>query len=176
MKALREAGGQQLKWIQRGWLNVSNELRSVTGVYAVLQRSASRSLPHPAEGIAADGRWVITGKRWFRGPLTVRPAGANRDIATMEVSYRRIVIAFLDSRQFYWRRKHWWSNQWSLMDSSGLLLARAQVGLLRYSGTVDIQERAMTLPELSILLLAGWYFIVDFSATMNNKPNIGLWR
>lgn len=75
------------------------------------------------------------------------------------------VLQFSGGRQFHWAYTNLWGSEWAFTsaDGRGLLRYKSKPDLLKQSAQLEIESDAVSIPELSLLVLLGWYLMVLLS-------------
>lgn len=160
MKVLREAVGQDLQWSSKKvGLFVKNEfeLRSGDEVLAILH--AREKGTDWTCGEAADGRWALKSRNIGHGEiLVIFELDSQAEIAVVKHGSKQSIfkrendyIEFSDGHRVIWRKVSKWQDEWDWVDSDGRPIIHFQRG--RH---VVLESPAFSLPELSLLVIAGW--------------------
>jgi hypothetical protein len=160
MKAIREAAGQDLQW--RGkkvglFVTDEFELRSGDEVLAMLHAREKRT--DWTCGEAADGRWALKSRNIGSGEIVViTELDSQAEIAIVKRGRKQGIfkrdndyIEFSDGRLVPWKKASKWQDDWDWVDSDGRHLIHFQRG-----HHVVIEPLALSLPELSLLVIVGW--------------------
>jgi hypothetical protein len=151
MKAIREAAGQDLQWIRTKRWKREFALRSGDEVLAMLSREKRKGI---AIGEAADGRWAFKRRSFWNSDIVVTELASQAEIAVVKRG-RKQSIAFSDGRLLTWHKTSFWRNNGDWVDSDGRPLIHFQHGK-----HVVLEPLALSLPELSPLVIVGWHLIV----------------
>lgn len=163
MKAIREAAGQDLQWSSKktGLFEKGEfELRSGDEVLALLhpmEEGTDRAL-----GEAADGRWALQSRHIGPGELVViTQIGSQAHIAVAKRGHTHGLfghedgsLEFSDGRSVTWHKASRWHEEWDWVGSEGSPLVRFQRG-----HHVVLEPLALSLPELSLLVIVGWHLL-----------------
>jgi hypothetical protein len=160
MKAIREAAGQDLQWRDKKvglFVTDEFELRSGDEVLAMLH--AREKGTDWTCGEAADGRWTLKNRNIGSGErvviteldsqaeIAVVKRGREQGIFQLDTDY----LEFSDGRRVMWKKASKWHDEWDWVDSNGRPLIHFQRG-----HHVVIEPLALSLPELSLLVIVGW--------------------
>ena len=170
MKAIREAAGQDLQWkwirTKEGFLKWKGEfeLRSGDEVLAMLHdREKSTGW---TSGEAADGRWTFKGQSIRYGDIVITELDSQAEIAVVKHERKQSIfkrdkagwsenyIGFSDGRMLTWKKASSWHDDWDWVDSDGRPLIHFQRG-----NHVVLEPLALSLPELSLLVIVGWHLM-----------------
>ena len=163
MKAIREAAGQDLQW--RGkkvglFAKDEFELRSGDEVLAMLH--AREKGTDWTCGEAAEGRWALQSRNIGSGEiLVITELDSQAEIAVVKRGRKHGLfqrdndfLEFSDGRIVTWKKASMWHDEWDWVDSDGRPLIHFQRG--HY---VVIEPLALSLPELSLLVIVGWQLL-----------------
>ncbi len=160
MKAIREAADQDLQWIDKKvglFVTDEFELRSGDEVLAMLH--AREKGTDWTFGEAADGRWALKSRNIGSGEIVViTELDSLAEIAVVKRGRKQGIfqrdndyIEFSDGRRVMWKKASKWHDEWDWVDSNGRPLIHFQRG-----HHVVIEPLALSLPELSLLVIVGW--------------------
>ena len=163
MKALREAAGQDLQWRGKKVGLVGKEefeLRSGDEVLAMLHAREKRT--DWTCGEAADGRWALKSRNIGSGEIVViTELDSQAEIAVVKRGRKQGIfkrdndsLEFSDGRIVMWKKASKWHDEWDWVDSDGRPLIHFQRG-----HHVVIEPLALSLPELSLLVIVGWQLL-----------------
>ncbi len=163
MKAIREAAGQDLQWSAKkeGLFGKEEfELRSGDEVLALLH--AREKGNDWISGEAADGRWAFQNHNIGSGEIVViRELDSQTGVAVVKRGRKHSFfqhdddyIEFSDGRTVSWKKASMWHDEWDWVDIDGRPLIHFQRG-----HHVVIEPLALVLPELSLLVIAGWHLM-----------------
>ena len=163
MKAIREAVGQDLQWSSKQvglFAEDEFELRAGDEVFALLH--AREKGTDWTCGEAADGRWTLQSR--YIGPgeiVVIRELDSQADIAVVKRGRKHGLfqrgndyLAFLDGRIVTWKKASKWHDEWDWVDSDDRPLIHFQRG-----HHMVCEPLALALPELSLLVIVGWYLM-----------------
>jgi hypothetical protein len=164
MRKIIELVDQQIEWVQPRALKMHYELRASDELVANLRFRSS--LGSFATGESADGCWTFKRVGFWQTRVTVRLCGGESDIGsfknntwsgggTLELSDGQVFPATTN----LWQTKLEFQNE-----SNNTLIQFKSGGLLHQSAKVEIQPRAVGIPELPLFMILGWYLIVMMSA------------
>jgi hypothetical protein len=160
MKTIGEAADQDLQWRDKQaglFVKDEFELRSGDEVLAMLH--AREKGTDWTCGEAADGRWTLTNRNIGSGEIVViTELDSQAEIAVVKRGRKQGIfqrdndyIEFSDGRRVMWKKASKWHNEWDWVDSDGRPLIHFQRG-----HHVVIEALALSLPELSLLVIVGW--------------------
>jgi hypothetical protein len=164
MKTIRESIGQELIWVETKLLRREYELRSGNDVLARLRWE--RVLGFLATAQSADGLWTFNHKGSLRLSVTVQAAGSDSEIATFRAGWGGGgFLQFPDGRRFRLARLSFWRSEWAWMDADGRCLLRLKItsASMNTVGRLEIDPTAVSVPDLSFLVLLGWYLTMVMS-------------
>ena len=115
-----------------------------------------------ALGECALGCWTFKRMGFFHPYVTVRPAGAPNDLATLRTEHRATRLQFADGRLFLWVRGTTRGRERSFHDAAGrpvvTFAPESRRGTLW--GSVATVEAGCSDETLALLALTGWYRLV----------------
>jgi hypothetical protein len=153
--------GQCLKWEQPSALKMKYELRTGDGEVAATLHFRS-SFGSFATANSTDGCWTFKRVGFWRTKVTVRTCGSDDDFAifknntwsgggTLELANGRTFKATTNS----------WQTKIAFETETGeKLIEFATGGLLHLSATVEIHPSVVTVGELPLMVMLGFYLIV----------------
>lgn len=151
MKPLREFPGQELQWTRVKRCKRAFELHSGDEVLAMLYpQKETKSMV--AE--AADGHLAFKRRSFWNPDIVITELPSQAEIAVVRRG-RNKRVAFSDGRLFTLTQTNFWRNEWVWLNDEGTPLIRYQRGK-----SLLIEPTALSLPELSLLVIAGWHLIV----------------
>ena len=160
MRKIIELADQQLKWVQPSALKMKYELRAGDELVSTLNfRSSFGTF---ATGESADGCWTFKRVGFWQTRVTVRPCDGDTEIATFRSNTWRSggTLEMFHKREFP-AKTNLWQTKFEYQNESGNTLIQFKSGgLLHLSATVEIQPRAVGMPELPMMVMLGWYLIV----------------
>jgi len=159
----------ELLWKQPSARREEYELRAGDEVLATLRWP--KSWGSLAEAEVAEGRWTFKRVGFWRTRGTLRVAGDEDDIGTLEARWTGNGTLTLASGESYgWESTNLWGTRYGWSDSRGTELVRfgATASLLREEAAVELSPRASALSDLPLLVLYGWYLLV-----MHNRDAAG---
>jgi hypothetical protein len=160
MKTLHEIVNQQLVWIRPSQEKSEYVLRSGAEVFATLHRKSTPGLLAHAE--ARDGTWTFKRGGVFYPRVIIRAGESGDEVASFTLNWRSNVLNLPGQRSFGWSNRRPGYGQWVWADDAGepLVFFRLSYTQTREEGTAEITEAAGSIPELSLLLLLGWYLVI----------------
>ena len=151
MKSIREAAVQDLEWTRvKAWKRVF-ELHSGD---EVLARLYPQKETHSMVGEAADGSWAFRRRGFWNADIVVTDLASQAEVAIVKKG-RNKRLAFSDGRLFTLQKTSFWRNEWAWLNDEGTPLIHFQHGKC-----LVIEPLALSLPELSLLVVVGWHLIV----------------
>lgn len=168
MENLRMAIGNELEWIQPKINQRSYVLCSDETVFASL--AFKKSFGSLASAEAVDGNWTFKRVGFFKARVTVRHPGEETDLAVYTPNWSGTEgnIQFTGGRSYAWKTANFWATQYQILDSLGIPILKFQSGkdhsklpdLFKMQARVEISPAYENLPELSLLVLLGWYLMI----------------
>ena len=164
MKPIYETDLQTLHWVQYGIFNRKYVL--VSGEHEIASLRWVRSkLPH-AVGETASGRWSFHCSHLLYPRVSIRSCELDRLEATFEASMKgHGRLSFTGGRYFHWLSTDFWNNEWVFTDAQGerLIQFAPEQGLFKIGATLNLEPHALSIPELPLLAVTGWYLLVNIN-------------
>jgi len=161
MKSIHEVDRLDLRWAPSNALPNAYELRSDSDILGTLTWQKAYGTIAKAE--SSDGCWTFKRTGFFSPKVTVREVGSDTDIAVMTGSLAGPdTLRLRDGCTFRWVATNFWETACAFTDTNGTKLVQFKPGpeLLKQTAFVEISASANELPELSLLMLLGWYLLV----------------
>jgi hypothetical protein len=167
MQSLSKVAGMPLYWVQPETFTRWFELRAGEHLVATLGWQTSCGTLATAE--SAEGRWTFKRLGFLNPRVTVREAGSEIDMATFWPSWMGDgALEFAYGRAFRWQSTNFWATRWCFTDEGGTPLLAFEPGaekaklsdMFKQQALVQIQPQARAVPELSLLVLVGWYLMI----------------
>lgn len=159
MKMLNEIEDKHLLWIHATMGQRAYVLRMAHEAVATLRWEKRRRSRAIAE--SADGSWTIFRKGIFCPRVFVTNVEDNKEVAQLLFRWSTSVATFSNGRTFHWSIIRRQLSQWAWTDEFGERLV--QLSFIDVRGEteacVEIASGAQELPELSLLILLGWYLV-----------------
>jgi hypothetical protein len=162
MRQISELAGQELVWAQPSRTTQAFELHAPNEVVGTLAFKRS-SL---AEGVAEDRQWTFKREGFWHPQVTVRVAGSDTNVAVFKPSWGGGgTLEIAPGRLLHFGAANFWHSQWDWQDPDGTPLVhfKSHQGFLKMEGQVEMEPGAMALPELSLLIVLGWYLLILFA-------------
>lgn len=160
MRKIVELADQQLKWVQPSALKMQYELLAGDQLVSTLKfRSLFGTF---ATGESADECWTFKRVGFWQTRVTVRPCDRDTEVATFRNNTWSSggTLEMFDRRKFPATTNFWQTNFEYQNESGNTLIQFKRGGLLHLSATVEIQPRAVRMPELPMMVILGCYLIV----------------
>lgn len=159
---------QNLEWTQPKAMERLFELRSGERVLASLEfQSSFGSLAVAACG---EERWTFKRVGFFRPRVTIRREGEQKDLAVYRPKWTSSegTLEFFGGQTYVFQTANFWATRYVLASADGQVLVSYQSGLeenhlkdiFKSQARVEIDPAAANLPELPLLVCAGWYLII----------------
>ena len=153
-----------LHWIQYGFINRKYVLFSGDHPVASLRWIKSK-IPH-AIGETADNRWIFQSSRLLYPRVSIKSGEADQLEATFEATMKgHGKLTFTDGRNFHWLSTDFWNNEWVFTDAQGERLIQfiPEQGLFKIGAALNLEPQVLSLPELPLLAVTGWYLLVNIN-------------
>jgi hypothetical protein len=161
---MRELVGRALHWMQPSVLKREFELLCGNEVVGTLRWQKAFGSLALAEG--ADGAWTFKRSGFLRPKVTVRPAGSETEAAVFKPSWGgEGTLSFSDGRCYQWHHTSFWHSEWAFTNEAGepLVHFKPDFALFKHAAEVTLEPSAVSVPDLSLLTLLGWYLMVLMS-------------
>jgi hypothetical protein len=161
MQTLSAADMDGLRWTRTGETH-SYELKSGGDLMATLHWEKPAETIATAEGLGV--KWTFR-RSGFMAPLVnVQDSESGKELAILHIHLRSSLLHLPGGATYRWVRTGFWIPAWEFQNAAGTELvdfepvreeARLQGGL------VGVSPEGRTDPNLLLLLVLGWYFIVQ---------------
>lgn len=167
IESLSKVAEMPLYWVQPKTFDRWFELRAGDELAATLGWKTSCGTLAAAE--SGDGRWTFKRVGFLNPRVTVREAGSQIDLAIFWPRWLGDgTLEFANGRIFRWQSTNFWGTNWMFAASDGTPLVTFKEGsreaklsdLFKTQAFVEIQPQARDLPELSLLVMIGWYLMI----------------
>ncbi|MFH1195708.1 MAG: hypothetical protein V1720_08330 [bacterium] len=168
MKSLNSFIGEHLTWVQPKAIKHDYELRDQSEVYGRLV--FPKSFGTLAEIESAEGKWTLKRVGFIHTSVTIREDGKEENVGVFKPSGwgSRGTLELTSGKKYEWKLENFWATRFEIKDSSGNTVIKYQSGkddsnisdMFKNQARVSFTEQARNLPELSQLILIGWYLIV----------------
>lgn len=153
-RRLSSVAGRDLVWVRTKLFGEQHELRLGNDVLAKVRGGW---------GEAVEGQWVFKRHEGLSNApvrFAVHDAMSDTEIVWADLRGRTGEIEFLDGRRFRWGGPPLWLGQLTFTDRTGTILIRFEKSIFGRR-QVRIEEAAVSIPELSLLVLLGWFVSRD---------------
>jgi hypothetical protein len=161
MRSIREMLHEELAWEQPRKHKRAYELRADDEMVARLRWEHHHS--QVAAGEAAEGCWTFKRQGFLHQRVEARQSESALEIARFQPHWRGGgTLEFPDGRLFGLCQTSFWNVEWAwtTADNDMLLRINRESRCLLQKGYVDLLPAASAVPELSLLVLLGWYLII----------------
>jgi len=161
MQILSTADMDGLRWTRSGEAN-SYTLKSGSDPIATLRWEKPAETVATAEGVGV--KWTLKRSGFVAPLVTVHDTEGNKDLAVLHIHLRSCLLQLPGGVAYRWVRTGFWIPAWEFQDSTGTELVdfepvRAEARL--EGGLVSVSPAGRSNPNLLLLLVLGWYFIVQ---------------
>jgi hypothetical protein len=161
MKKLADADLDNLRWARTGEPHLY-ELKSGDEPVATLhwERPVETHATAEAEGV----RWTLHRRGFVSPVVVVSDAATGKDLAQLHIHLNNSLLQVGGGPAYRWTRTGFWIPAWEFQDPSGRELVdfepvRQEARL--EGGLVEVNSAGHADPNLLLLLVLGWYFIVQ---------------
>lgn len=160
MYSIATIGQLPLKWTQPNMLKMEYELR--TGEVLVGGLTFRSSFGTFATAESGDGCWTFKRIGFWQNRASVRKSGSEEDLA---IFYNNTwsgggTLKMADGKE-YRLTTNFWNTRMDFINQKDEILVRFHVHMgFKISAEVEVLPAALTLPELPLLVLLGWYLTV----------------
>ena len=119
-----------------------------------------------ANAQTAGQQWTFKREGFWHPQVTVREQGSDDNVAVFKPGWTGGgTLELPEGRQLRFGAANFWHSQWEWSEPAGkaLIHFKSHPGLLRMEGQVDIDSEAVSLPELPLLVVLGWYLLILFA-------------
>ena len=168
MNAIGELNYHELTWTQPRAGKYEFELRAGNEMLATIRWNDPYGSHALAE--AANGQWSFDRSGLFHRQIVIREAQSRTPIAVEDASWLNGTsnLVFPDGNQFLYQRItpywnwHAFGRAWMPVQGEQLVYTELTFPnwFMRRAGRVEITPKGLAIPELSLLVLLGWYISV----------------
>ena len=161
MQKLTEADMDGLRWTRTGEPH-SYQLKSGTDPVATLHWEKPVETHATAE--AEGAHWSLKRSGFVSPVVTVRDITTGTDLALLHVHLRNSLLQVAGGATYRWTRTGFWIPAWEFQDTGGNELVDfepVREGSRLDGGLVGVSPAGRADPNLLLLLVLGWYFIVQ---------------
>jgi hypothetical protein len=162
VRTIADVASQELVWGQPARLQRVFELHASDDVVAVL-RFDKASL---ASGETAWQKWTFQQEGFWRRQVTIRTPDSDDAPVFKAAGMRGGALELSQGRLLHFGAANFWHSRWAWSDNESqapLIHFKRRAGLLKIEGQVDIETKAVTYPELPLLVVLGWYLLIVFA-------------
>jgi len=160
-RSLREFADVSPRWVQPDVTDRRYELRAGDVVVATL--CWGNPWGSLATGETAEGRWTLKRAGFLQPRVTIRVTGSDAQAGIVTLHWAgNGDVQLADGHAFRWTRTGFWHSEWAFTSTGGELLVvfKPKFVMMGFEAEIEIEARALSLPELSLLALLGWYLMV----------------
>lgn len=161
MQMLSEADMDGLRWT-RGSAPHTYELKSRSDPVATLHWE--RPVETLAHAEAAGVKWTLRRHGFLRPIVTVQDAEGANPLAVLHVHVSNSLLQLPGGAAYRWTRTGFWIPAWEFQTQAGKELVDfepVREDRRLEGGLVGVSPEGRTDPNLLLLLILGWYFIVQ---------------
>lgn len=159
MNVLREKQARQFVWVQAPTEAYAYVLRTKEEVLGTLRWEQSIGSCAIAE--ALDGGWKFTRKGVFHHRIYIQTMEEHDEVAVFTYGRKKSVLQCANGQSFFWYPAGRQLSHWTWKSTLDQPLVQVKIVQVRdrSEARVELEDYARTIPELSLLLLLGWYII-----------------
>jgi hypothetical protein len=161
MKSVTDVDPGSIRWVRSHDDRHEYDLESGDDVLATLRWDGAVGSKATAE--SALGRWTLKRSGFLNPLIVVRDTGSGKDIAHLRAHPSHSSLILSDGQRLEWNRAGLMVPGWHFVDAKGREIVSfepGRVNLKLEGGLVTISPEGGKLPELTLMLIVGWYFIV----------------
>ncbi len=161
MQKLTDADMDGLRWTRTGEPH-SYQLKSGTDPVASLHWEGAVESHAAAE--AEGAHWTLKRSGFLATVVTVRDTATGEELASLHVHLGSSLLQVVGGATYRWTRTGFWVPAWEFQDTGGQELVDIEPvreGARLDGGLVGVSPAGRTDPNLLLLLVLGWYFIVQ---------------
>lgn len=149
-----------LEWVQTGVEQAAFDLRAENELIGTLQQCQPGGPHFLAQ--AADGAWTFTWCGLLRPQVLVTRINETQPLAVLRKEANGGTFRLKDGHIYTWLSRVGWFHDGLWTDEHACVLIRLCIpeGFTTSTGQVIIVPAAFALPELSLLILFGWYLLI----------------
>jgi hypothetical protein len=158
MQGLRSVDYRQLMWKQIAFGAREFELRAGDDLVGSLYWP--KWLSDRAVARCAEGKWFVDRVGFFRDKMAVTDLKSGIKVASFEYNWLGDGELFLvHGRDYKWFKTKAFSNSWAFVDKNDAVLLEIHdwMRCFKHEAEVKLRIGATSVPELSLLILTGWY-------------------
>jgi hypothetical protein len=171
MKTLREVAAQHLRWTDASHAPREYQLRGGEALLATLRWMKLEGSLATAE--AGPRRWTFKRSGFLNPKVRIRAEGSATDVAVLSVtSVGEGVLQGPEGRTYLWSTTNFWRSEWGFSGQGGGIVYRLKPSFAsrRLAAEVEIEPAAVSLPDLELVVLLGWYLLVLMSDEAGGGP------
>jgi hypothetical protein len=163
MRTIQEAAPSYLSWQQPRVFREEYELWAGDELLATLWGSGGSFSATMGAKIGAS-EYSLGKRGFFQDLIEVREVGAVGVAAYFRQGAVEGQLALADNRGCRWKRMGFWNGRWAFVDDSDrpLVSFQGRDRLFRAGCDVEIDPTALALPDLPILVILGWYLLLQY--------------
>jgi hypothetical protein len=161
VKSIREFANQPLKWAKPSVLTAAYELRAGEDILATLRWEKTFGSLAVAE--SADGTWTFKRSGFLSPKVTVRVPGSESEVAVFKPSWKgEGTLQGPNGRSYQWLKTGFWRVEWAFANEAAepLVHVKPEFAFFKLAAEVKVEPGAVSLPDLALLTLLGWYLVV----------------
>lgn len=168
MKPINSFKGEHLSWVQPKAIKHEYQLMNQNDIFARL--NFPKSFGTLAEAECAETKWTFKRVGFLHTSVTMREEGKPENAGVFKPAGwgSRGLFEFARGKKFEWKLENFWGTKFEIIDSSGNPIIKFHSGkddsnlsdIFKTQSRVTFAEQARDIPELSLLILVGWYLIV----------------
>lgn len=160
MKRIEDVDAENLRWTRTGDPH-SYQLLDGSEPVAILRWE--KPVGSLATGETAAGRWTLKRGGFLSPSVTVRDRDSGAELAVLHVQLRTSSLQVRGGSTYTWTRTGFWVPAWQFEDPNGVSLVHfepVRKGVHLEGGLVEVSAQGKGSPNLLLLLVLGWYFVV----------------
>jgi hypothetical protein len=161
MKAIEDVDPGLLRWVRSHVDRHEYDLEAGDDVIATLRWQ--KPVGSLAEAKSSQGEWTLKRSGFLSPSLVVRDSKSGADLAHLFAHFNHSTVRLPNGARYEWNRTGLMVPGWHFRDVRGqevVSFEPTREHLRLEGGLLTVLPAARSLPELTLLLILGWYFIV----------------
>jgi hypothetical protein len=161
MKKLSDADLDDLRWTRAG---EPHTYQLISGADTVATLHWERPVETHAAAEAEGIHWTLKRSGFVSPTVSVLDLSTGKDLALLHVHLSNSILQVAGGATYRWARTGFWIPAWEFQDPAGRELVDfdpVREGARLDGGLLEVTPAGRADPNLLLLLVLGWYFIVQ---------------